>query len=119
MSDLDLTPPSKKAEKAPKAAKAPKAEKAPADPNAPKKERAPRQNYGYADNSVIGLTGKENKYRGARKAWFDSVVPFNGKTVKEWEATRKNEKDPARGWLRFFVQDGAVVLKAPEVAKAA
>ena len=120
MSDLDLTPPSKtKAVKAEAKPKAEKVAKAPADPNAPKKERAPRTNYGYAENSTIVLTGKENKYRGARKAWFDSIVPFAGKTVKEWTESRKNEKDPPRGWLRFFVQDGTVSLTTVAVPVAA
>ena len=122
---LDLTPPSKeKAAKAPKVAKEPKAAKAPVDPNAPKKERAPRTNYGYAETSLITLTGKENKYRGARKAWYDSLVAANGKSVKEWGDAQKaaGQKDPPRGWLRFFVQDGTVALvavAAPAVAEAA
>lgn len=119
MNDLDLTPPTNgKKEKAPKAAKAPKEPKVAKDPNAPKAPRAPRVPYGYADSSVITLTGKDGKYRGARKAWFDSVIAFNGKTVKEWEESRKAEKDPPRGWMRFFVQDGTVSLVAVAVEAA-
>jgi hypothetical protein len=114
MNDLDLTPPAKNGTKAPKAPKAPKEAKAPADPNAPKKERAPRQNYGYAETSLITLTGKENKYRGARKAWYDSIVAHAGKSVKDWGDAQKaaGQKDPPRGWLRFFIQDGTVSLLA-------
>lgn len=112
MNELDLTPPSKeKSAKAPKAAKTPKEAKV-VDPNAPKKERAPRANYGFAPTSVISLTGKENKYRGARKEWFESITPYVGKSVAEWVESRKAQKDPPRGWLRFFVQDGTVALTA-------
>lgn len=114
MNDLDLTPPSKNPPKAAKAPKEPKAAKAPVDPNAPKKERAPRADYGYAETSLLTLTGKENKYRGARKAWFDTIVASAGKSVKEWGDDQKaaGQKDPPRGWLRFFIQDGTVSLLA-------
>lgn len=97
----DLTPPTKG--KRTKVAK---------DPNAPKKARAPRQNYGYNEASILTLSGKDGKYRGSRKAWFDSIVAMQGQTVKAWEESRKAEKDPPRGWLRFFVQDGTVTLVA-------
>lgn len=123
--NLDLTPPAKNGSKAPKKEKAPKAEKVAADPNAPKKERAPRMDYGYAPTSLISLTGKENKYRGARKKWYDSLVAAAGKSVKDWGDAQKaaGEKDPPRGWLRFFIQDGtvsliAVAAPAVEPAKA-
>jgi hypothetical protein len=131
----DLTPPGKnKAAKAAangvvseKPAKAPKAAKAPVDPNAPKKERAPRTDYGYHAEATIHLVpGKEIKYReGHRLAWYNSLKDFDGKTVGAWETSRKAEKDPPRGWIRFFVMDGAVTLsgapapKAPETPKAA
>lgn len=98
MSEVDLTPPTK--------------QKKVKDPNAPKVPRKPRQNYGYNENAIITLSGKEGKYRGVRKAWFESLMAFNGQTVKAWEESRKNEKDPPRGWLRFFVQDGTVTLVA-------
>lgn len=92
----NLTPPSK--------------EKKVKDPNAPKAPRAPRVNYGYNENAIITLTGKDGKYRGARKAWFESVQAAQGTSVKAWEESRKSEKDAPRGWLRFFVQDGTVSL---------
>ncbi len=78
----------------------------------PKKTRAPRKNYGFSENAVITLTGKEAKYRGSRKANFDSIVPYEGQTVKAWMESRKAEKDSPRGWLRFFVADGTVSLVA-------
>lgn len=118
----DLTPPTKAA-KAPKEPKAPKAEKAPKppkDPNAPAKPRNPRTDYGYSPDSIIRVVeGKEAKYKNQRKEWFDSIVASNGRKVSDWEATRKDQKDPPRGWLRFFVQDGAVSLERPAVAPAA
>lgn len=96
-----------------------KKEKAPVDPNAPKKDRAPRTDYGYHGEAKLGLvSGKEIKYRGHRLAWFESVKPFEGKTVKEWEESRKAEKDTPRGWLRFFVQDGTVALTGAPVVVA-
>lgn len=124
MSDLDLTPPAKpsKAEKAPKAPKAPKAEKvakSEADPNAPKKERGPRQDYGFAKDAVIRITTDSEKpkgYRGQRKEWYDLLVAHDGKTVQEFLDAAKDRKDPPRGWLRFYVQDGAASLEKPVVA---
>lgn len=76
----------------------------------PKVKRAPRQDYGFKPNAIITLTGKETKYRGARKEWFDTVVKYQGQTVKAWDESHLNPKDSPRGWLRFFVQDGAVSL---------
>lgn len=120
----DLTPPGKPA-KAPKEAKPPKepkvkAEKAPADPNAPKKERAPRTDYGFSPDATIALVeGKGDKYRGHRKDWYDTVKAHEGKKVGEWiAATKKEGGDPPRGWLRFFVQDGAVTLTAPPIVES-
>lgn len=118
----DLTPPGKnpaakaaKAPKEPKPPKEPKAAKEPADPNAPKKERAPRTDYGFSPDATIALVeGKGEKYRGQRKEWYDTIVAHAGKKVSEWiGATKKEGGDPPRGWLRFFVQDGAVTLSAP------
>jgi hypothetical protein len=110
----DLTPPTKaKAAKEPKAEKV-KKEAKPKDPTAVPKARAPRTDYGYSPESTIQIVKeKENKYRGSRKEWFDSIVAFDGKLVKEWEESRKGQKDPPRGWLRFFVQDGSVALSKP------
>lgn len=142
----DLTPPGKapkppknsngtdapKAAVVPKEAKAPKVPKAPKDPNAPKKERAPRADYGFRSDAVISVNEEKGaKYRGHRKDWFETAKAHVGKTVQDWvTATKKEGGDPPRGWLRFFVQDGSVVLtggtvpaptpvKAPEVPKAA
>lgn len=84
-----------------------------AEPVKLKAKRAPKQDYGYKDTAVITLTGKETKYRGNRKAWFDSIAEAQGQSVKAWEESKKNEKDSPRGWLRFFVQDGAVQLLNP------
>ena len=122
---LDLTPPTKaakaaKAPKAEKAPKAPKAAKAPADPNAPKKERAPRQDYGFNKLAVIGLVAeKAVKYRGQRKSWYEDISKLEGKTVEAFLESKKDSKDPPRGWLRFFVQDGSVTLSKVDEAPTA
>lgn len=84
-----------------------------ADP-APKLKvpRQPKQDYGFKKEAVITLTGKETKYRGARKSWFDSVSSMQGQTVASYLEAYKDSKESPRGWLRFFVQDGAVSLVA-------
>ncbi len=111
-----LTPPGKeKKERKPRAKKE-------VDPNAPPKVRAPRTSYGYHPQAYIALTTTEKagKLHGHRLAWYESIKPFSGKTVAEWEESRKGEKDPPRGWLRFMVQEGLVELLAPPaVAEAA
>lgn len=136
----DLTPPGKgakapkntngtdaKAAAPPKEAKAAKEPKPPKDPNAPKKERAARSDYGYRADAVIAVNEEKGaKYRGHRKDWFETIKAHVGKTVGDWTtATKKEGGDAPRGWLRFFVQDGSVVLsggtlpekKAPEAPK--
>lgn len=143
----DLTPPGKsskppkslaeakgedkpKAEKVAKAPKEPKAEKPPGDPNAPKAPRAPRTDYGYRPDAVIGITTEKDtsKLRGQRKSWYDKIVSFNGKKVSDFtDANKENPKDPPRGWVRFFAQEGFITLsggtvpepKKEEPAKAA
>lgn len=89
--------------------------RAPKDPNAPVKPRAPRTDYGFHPDAVIGLVeGKEIKYReGNRLNWYNSVKEYAGRSVKDWVDAKKGEKDAPRGWLRFFVQDGAVSLTRP------
>lgn len=123
----DLTPPGKseKPAKAPKSlaefkgeekpkkekvAKAPKPEK---DPSAPKAPRAARQDYGYRADATIGVVKDKDvsKLRGQRKAWHDKIVAFDGKKVSEFtEANKDNAKDPPRGWVRFFAQEGYITL---------
>jgi hypothetical protein len=102
-----LTPPNKdqKAPKAPKVAK----------PAGEKKDRAPRKDYGFHADSVIRLTDKEVKYRGQRKDYYDLLKAANGKKVAQFLESAKDRKDPPRGWLRFFVEDGAATLDKPAV----
>jgi hypothetical protein len=83
-----------------------------------KKERAPRQDYGYKAGAKITLTKEagEKKYRGKRLEYFERLQKANGKTVEDFEKSCP-AGDPPRGWLRFFVQDGAATLsggKDPE-----
>ena len=92
----------------------PKAEKA-APPKAKKeggekKARAPRTDYGFAADATIRLTDGEKTYRGKRGAMYEALKKSNGKPVQHFLDNNKNEKDPPRGWLRFFVQDEACTL---------
>lgn len=103
----------------PKGADAPKntADK-PAKAEGEKKPRAPRKDYGFKSGAKITLTKEaaEKKYRGKRAEYFEILQKSNGKTVEDFEKSCP-ANDPPRGWLRFFVQDGAATLsggKDPE-----
>lgn len=80
-----------------------------AQPEGEKKPRAPRQDYGFRKGAVITLTDKETKYRGKRLEYFEILQAHDGKTVEEYFAACP-EGEPPRGWLRFFVADGAATL---------
>lgn len=114
MSIPDLNPPTKTA-KTEKVAKAPKAPKAEA--TGEKKERAPRQNYGFHPEAVISITEKEGKFRGQRLEWYEALKGCNGKSVQTFLDATKDKKDPPRGWLRFFVQEGFASLSGAPEAK--
>ena len=75
-----------------------------------KKARASRQDYGFAKDAVIKLTDGEKTYRGKRLEMYEALKKSDGKTVEHYLENNKNEKDPPRGWLRFFVQNEAVTL---------
>lgn len=105
-----LTPPTKTV--APKAPKEPKAAK----PVGEKKERAPRKDYGFSAEATIRLTDKEVKYRGQRADYYGLLKAANGKKVQVFLDSAKDRKDPPRGWLRFFVEDGACTLEAAKAA---
>jgi hypothetical protein len=90
--------------------------KAPATPKAEgeKKPRAPRQDYGYNKDATIRVTAetdesKSKNYRGQRLDWYEKLKKSDGKTCAHFEEANKG-KDSPRGWLRFFVQDGAATL---------
>lgn len=87
-------------------------------PAGEKKPRAPRKDYGFKQGATITLTkeASEKKYRGKRAEYFETLQKCNGKTVEDFEKACP-ANDPPRGWLRFFVQDGAATLsggKDPE-----
>ena len=106
----NVVPPKKSAEKAPAP---PKEEREP-------KPRAPRQDYGFASDAVIRLTDGEKGYRGKRLEMYEALKKSNGKTVQHFLDNNKNEKDPPRGWLRFFVSNEACKLEGgtkPEAKK--
>jgi hypothetical protein len=114
-SPTTTAPKEAKAEKAPKTPKEPKP---PVDPNAPKAPRAARQDYGYRPDAMITITTEKDtsKLRGQRKEWYDKVVAFNGKKVQEFaDANKENPKDPPRGWVRFFAQEGFISLSGGTV----
>lgn len=62
---------------------------------------------------------KDTKYRGAREAWFNRLVEYDGKTEGEFIQST-TEKPPAltkngtpeapSGWIRFFVRSGVLSL---------
>jgi hypothetical protein len=80
-----------------------------------KKPRAPRKDYGYAKGSTIHLTDGEKTYRGNRLRWYGYLAKCNGKTVEKFAelAKKAEEKEGARGWVRFFVENEACTLTAP------
>jgi hypothetical protein len=84
-----------------------------AEPAAEKKERAPRQDYGFRKGATITITEKEVKYRGKRLEYFEILKKHDGKTIEKFFSACP-EGDPPRGWLRFFVTDGAATLEGGE-----
>lgn len=59
------------------------------------------------------------KYRGAREAWYQRLVEFNGKDVNEFlknatdkppSLTKANTAENPKGWLGFFKRQGVVGL---------
>ncbi len=100
----NLTPPGK--EQADKSAEA----------SGEKKPRAPRKDYGFAKGATIHLTEGEKSYRGNRLRWYEYLKAANGKPVEAFTELAKAEKEGARGWLRFFVENEACTLSAPPSA---
>ena len=80
-----------------------------------KKPRAPRKDYGFSKGATIHLTEGEKSYRGNRLRWYEHLKAANGKTVEAFAELAKDEKEGARGWLRFFVENEACTLSAPPV----
>jgi hypothetical protein len=83
-----------------------------------KKPRAPRKDYGFTKGATIQLTDGEKTYRGNRLRWYGYLTKADGKPVEAFEALAKKaeEKEGARGWLRFFVENEACTLTAPAEA---
>jgi hypothetical protein len=78
-------------------------------PEGEKKERAQRQDYGFLPGATITIVAKENTYRGKRLEYYNLLVKADGKTIEKFFDSCP-VGDPPRGWLRFFVQDGAATL---------
>ena len=86
----------------------------------PASTRAPRQDYGWRKGAKIVLNkdADEKKYRGKRAEYFAILKKCNNKTVETFVG-KCPDGDPPRGWLRFFVTDGACELVGGEEQKAA
>jgi len=80
-----------------------------------KKPRAPRKDYGFAKGATINLTDGEKTYKGNRLRWYGYLTKSDGKTIEHFAglAEKAEEKEGARGWLRFFVENEACTLTAP------
>lgn len=80
---------------------------------APVKTRAARRDYGFTPGCKIVLS-EEKTYRGKRGDVYQILRKFNGKPAEKFfEAIQPMlENEAPRGWLRFYVEDGAVVLAA-------
>jgi hypothetical protein len=80
-----------------------------------KKPRAPRKDYGFAKGATIALTDGEKTYKGNRLRWYSYLTKSDGKPVEHFAklAEKAEEKEGARGWLRFFVENEACTLTAP------
>ena len=98
-----------------KAAKAAPEENTEKDESEKKASRAPRQDYGYRKGATIHLTdeAENKKYRGKRGEYFEILKKCDGKSVEDFDK-KCPDGDPPRGWLRFFVQDGAAELEGGE-----
>lgn len=86
-----------------------KAQEAQAQEPAEKAARAVRQDYGFLPGAIITVVEVENSYRGQRLSYYEALKKADGKTVEKFYELCP-EGDPPRGWLRFFVQDGAATL---------
>ncbi len=77
----------------------------------PKKKRAPRKDFGINSEATIKLTkeAKDKKYRGKRESYFELLKLCNHKSVDDFYA-KCPPGDPPRGWLRFFIEDGAATV---------
>ncbi len=74
--------------------------------------------------ALIKVLKHDGKYSGARKAWYDAIRAYDGKTVDAFvEATRTPEGCPAKtkngtceppmGWVGFFKREGMVQVLNP------
>ncbi len=115
MTDKNAPPGTTKVEGAKTDKKDPKAEK---DPNAPKTPRSKPVPYGFLPGAKISLTEDAAKkgYKGKRLEYFERLKAANGKTVEDFAGACPKD-DPPRGWLRFFVQDGACTLSGGKKAE--
>jgi hypothetical protein len=75
-------------------------------------------------NPTIAVKGGQ-KYRGARAAWYERLMKYDGKPLAEFIAdvtadrpskygarsTHAGEPEPVQGWVRYFERTGVMELK--------
>ena len=76
-----------------------------------KKVRAAKQNYGYIPGAEISIEAEKN-YRARRGQVYAVLVACDGKKVEDFakKAVKVLGKESPRGWVQFFVRDGACSL---------
>lgn len=69
-------------------------------------------------NITVGKTNV--KFRGARAAWYEVLLQYNGKPAADFLAhctksppstPKSGVPEPASGWLRYFTRSGIAELK--------
>lgn len=77
--------------------------------------RGPRVDYGYDPKANITISG-DAAYKGKRGDIYNVLKKNDGKTVEKFfvAAGKVLGEESPRGWLRFFVTDGACELSGGE-----
>jgi len=76
-----------------------------------KKVRAAKQSYGYMPGAEISVDQEKN-YRAKRGQVYAVLVACDGKKVEDFakKAAKVLGEESPRGWMQFFVRDGACSL---------
>jgi hypothetical protein len=70
----------------------------------------------------IKVKALNQKYRGARAAWYARLLEYNGKEAKDYlqsckencpQVTKSGEKEDPRGWMNWFIRNGIMELEVP------
>lgn len=74
---------------------------------------------GQAKPQVIKVNKSSVKFRGARQAWYEVLLAYNGKPAGDFLAhctksppslPKSGVAEPASGWLRYFTRTGIAEL---------